>query len=228
MPDPPSLLDELRAQYETARQSTHEDADVESFQAIDARLRKAFRWLEKAITYLDGLKPAIDHRYDLGHGLVFESPRFGRGSVGQHEQRIVGFPVLDQINIHYEISASAPLALEVAPGNLTMAEKALDDAGLQYTSRRVEDSSGMVRKCAISVPPAIPAAVTFRADYQTGMVTVSLFNVDRLDRVSLEFHSNAIEEPVLEDLIRLILGRDSAFLRRAPLAGLRQRPSANV
>jgi len=228
MPDPPSLLDELRAQYETARQSTHEDADVESFQAIDARLRKAFRWLEKAITYLDGLKPAIDHRYDLGHGLVFESPRFGRGSVGQHEQRIVGFPVLDQINIHYEISASAPLALEVAPGSVTMAEKALDDAGLQYTSRRVEDSSGMVRKCAISVPPAIPAAVTFRADYQTGMVTVSLFNVDRLDRVSLEFHSNAIEEPVLEDLIRLILGRDSAFLRRAPLAGLHQRPSKAV
>ena len=58
------------------------------------------------------------------------------------------------------------------------------------------------------------------ADYQTGAVTVALFNVDRLDRVTLEFHSNAIEEPVLEDLVRLILGRDSAFLRRAPLAGL--------
>jgi hypothetical protein len=226
MPDRPSLLDELRTQYETARQSTHEHADVETFQAIDARLRKAFRWLEKAITYLDGLKPAIDHRYDLGHGLVFESPRFGRGSVGQHEQRIVGFPVLEQINIYYEVTASKPLSLEVAPGSVAPAEKALDDAGLQYTSRRVEDAAGTVRKCAISVPPAIPAVVSFRADYQTGIVTVTLVNVDRLDRVILEFHSNAIEEPVLEDLIRLILGRDSAFLRRAPLAGLHKQPSA--
>ena len=77
-----SFLDELRIQYEAARQSTHEHADVEGFQEIDARLRKAFRWLEKAITYLDGLKPAIEHRFDLGHGLVFDSPRFGRGSVG--------------------------------------------------------------------------------------------------------------------------------------------------
>jgi len=226
MPDRPSLLDELRTQYETARPSTHEHADVETFQAIDARLRKAFRWLEKAITYLDGLKPAIDHRYDLGHGLVFESPRFGRGSVGQHEQRIVGFPVLEQINIYYEITASKPLSLEVAPGSVAPTEKALDDAGLQYTSRRVEDAAGTVRKCAISVPPAIPAAVSFRADYQTGLVTVTLVNVDRLDRVILEFHSNAIEEPVLEDLIRLILGRDSAFLRRAPLAGLHKQPPA--
>jgi hypothetical protein len=228
MPDRPSLLDELRVQYEAARQSTHENADVENFQIIDARLRKAFRWLEKAITYLDGLKPPIDHRFDLGHGLVFESPRFGHGSVGQHESRIVGFPVLDEINIYYEVSASNPLALEVAPGGAALAEKALDEAGLQYTSRRVEDSGGIVRKCAISVPPAIPAAVSFHADYQTGLVTVSLVNVDRLDRVTLEFHSNSIEEPVLEDLVRLILGRDSTFLRRAPLAGLHRRPTATA
>lgn len=228
MTKPTSLLDELRVQYETARQSTHESPDVESFQAIDVRMRKAFRWLEKAVTYLDGLKPPIEHRFDLGHGLLFDNPRFGHGSVGQHERRIVGFPVLDEINIYYEILASKPLALEVAPGGVALAEKTLDDAGLQYTSRRVEDSSGTVRKCSISVPPAIPAAVLFQVDYQTGKVTVALANVDRLDRVTLEFQSDAIDEPVLEDLVRLILGRDSTFLRRAPLAGLHPRPSAAV
>ena len=225
MPDKPSLLDELRTEYEAARQSTHEHADVESFQVIDGRLRKSFRWLEKAITYLDGLKPAIEHRFDVGHGLVFESPRFGRGSVGQHERRIVGFPVLDEINIYYEIAAAKPLSLEVAPGGVAPAEKALEDAGLQYTSRRVEDSGGVVRRCAISVPPAIPATVLFRADYETGIVNVALNNVDRLDRVALEFHSYTIDEPVLEDLVRLMLGRDSTFLRRAPLAGLHRRPA---
>ena len=228
MPDRTSLLDELRTQYEAARQSATDHSNVEGFRDIDARMRKAFRWLEKAVTYLDELKPAVDHRFDLGHGLVFESPRFGHGSVGQHERRIVGFPVLDEINIYYEISASKPLSLDVAPGSVALAEKALDDAGLQYASRRVEDSGGNVRKCAISVPPAIPAAVSFRVDYQTGIVRVLLVNVDRLDRVTLEFHSNAIEEPVLEDLVRLMLGRDSAFLRRAPLAGLHGRPSAGA
>ncbi|HVP88705.1 MAG TPA: hypothetical protein VMU79_11570 [Casimicrobiaceae bacterium] len=219
----PTLLDDLRTQYEAARQSTQEHADVESFQAIDARLRKAFRWLEKAITYLSGLKPAIDHRFDLGHGLVFESPKFGHGSVGQHEHRIVGFPVLDEINIYYEISAAKPVSLEVASGMYAVAEKALDQAGLQYTSRRVEAANGSVQKCSFTVPPAIPARVSFNVDYQTGIVTVALMNVDRFDRVTLEFHSNEIEEPVLEDLVKLILGRDAAFLRRAPLAGLHPR-----
>ena len=55
---------------------------------------------------------------------------------------------------------------------------------------------------------------------------VPLVNVDRFDRVSLEFHSQAIEEPVLDDLISFILGKNTAFLRRAPLAGIHGTPRA--
>jgi hypothetical protein len=44
-------------------------------------MRKAFRWLEKVVTYLSGLKPPVTHRFNLGDRLVFDSPRFSRGSV---------------------------------------------------------------------------------------------------------------------------------------------------
>lgn len=220
----PSILDELRTQYEAARTSQHTHSDVEGYEQINARMKKAYAWLDKAFSYLDGLKPPIAHRFEVGHGMVFEGTKFGRGFVGQHERRIVGFPVIDEINIYYEIAAAQPLTVEVAPAGVQLAEKALDDAGLQYTCRRVEDHTGVVRKCVITVPPAIPAKVAFNVDYQTGLVTVALVNVDRFDRVSLEFHSQAIDEPVLDDLLKFILGRDSAFLRRAPLAGLHGTP----
>ena len=82
----PSILDELRAQYEAARVSHHDHSDVEGYEQINARLRKAYTWLDKAFSYLDGVKPAIEHRFDVGHGLVFEQTRFGRGYVGQHER----------------------------------------------------------------------------------------------------------------------------------------------
>src|SRR5215831_16525159 len=227
MPEPVSLMEELRAQYEAARVSPHEHADVPGFQEIDAQLRKAYRWLEKVIAYLDGLHPPIAHRFDLGHGIAFASPKFERGFVGHHEQRIVGFPVLDEINISYQIATAPPPPIEVAPGGVLLVEKLLDDAGLQYTARRVEDQGGIVRKCAISMPAQIPAGVAFQADYRTGAVRVSLLNVDRLDRVSLEFQSRAIDEPTLEDLVRLILGRSDAFLHRAPLVGIHGTPSGS-
>jgi len=220
-----SLLDELRLGYEAIQASSDDHANVESFQAIDARLREAFRWLEKAITYLSGLKPPIQHRFDLGYGYAFDSPRFASGSVGQHERRIRGFPVVEGIDVYYEISAAEPLSIDVVPGWVSFAEKTLDAFGLQYTCRRMEDPDGTLRKCIFSVPPVIPARVSFRVDYQTGIVTAALVNVDRLERVALEFSSTAIDESVLEDLVRLILGRDSAFLKRGRLAGLRGRAS---
>jgi hypothetical protein len=222
------MLDSLRTRYEAARQSVPEHAEVEGFQKIDARMRKVFRWLEKAIAYLDGIKPPINHRFDLGHGLVFDSPKFGHGYLSQHTSRIVGFPVLDEINIYYEIAAAKPLTIEVAPGGVSLVETTLQSAALQFTSRRVEDLNGGVRKCVFTVPSAIQAAVMFRVDYQTGQVAVILVNVDRFDRTTLAFHSTEIDEPALEDLVRLILGEDAAFLRRAPLAGIHHAPRARA
>ncbi len=218
-----SLLNDLRSRYEALPESTDERVDVESFEAIDARMRKAFRWLEQAITYLNGLKPPIDHRFDLGYGFVFDAPRFAHGSVGQHQRRIAGFPVLEAIDVHYEISASKPLTIGVVPGWVSFAEKTLDAFGLQYSSRRLNDSDGTLCNCIFSVAPIIPARISFRVNHRSGLVTVTLVNVDRLEPVTLEFASAAIDEAVLDDLVRLVLGPDSAFLRRARLAGLHGR-----
>lgn len=221
-----SLLEELRVQYEAVHEAADDHGTVESFEVVDARMRETFRWLERAITYLNAVKPAITHKFDLGYGYVFESPRFKHGSVGQHERRIAGFPVLEGIDVYYEMSASKPLVIDVVPGWMSFAAKTLDAFGLQYDSRRVEEADGKLRKCIFSVPPVIPARISFRIDHSNRLVTVALTNVDRLERVTLEFPSTAIEVPVLEDLVRLMLGRDSAFLRRAPLAGLHRRASS--
>ena len=220
-PTRPSIFDELRAQYEAARVGAASAShDHEGYEALNARMRRTYAWLDKALSYLDGVKPAVAHRYDVGHGVAFADPRFKHGYVGQHERRVVGFPVLDEINVYYEIG-TAPLSVEIAPVESPGVERALDDAGIRYTWRGVEDASGRMRTCQLSVQPVIPAKIAMVADYVTGQVTVALVNVDRIDRVTLEFDSRAIDEEVLDDLLRFILGRDSTFLRRAPLAGIR-------
>jgi len=216
---PTSILDELRSQYEALRAGKGAPGDVEGFEAIDKRMRQAHAWLEKAFSYLDGVKPPIAHRFDLGHGLEFEGPRFNRGYVGRHERRIAGYPVLDEIDMYYEIVAQ-PLTLDVDPLSSAVVDKALDEAGLRFAWRSIEDSAGQVRKCVVSVQPFIPAKIALIVDYETGVVTVPLVNVDRFDRVTLEFRSRDIDDAVMDDLIRFILGRESTFLRRAPLAGL--------
>jgi hypothetical protein len=216
-----SFLDQLRNEYETVQRSRHDEVDVEGFDVIDARMSKSFRWLEKAVSYLNDIKSPINHRFNLGHGLRFESPRFGRGFVGQHKCNIRGFSAIDEISLHYEIAAAAPLTAEMSAMEAEQLKTTLEAANLRCTSRRMVDADGVVRKCQVTIPPAIPAAVMFRVDYRTGVVTVTLVNADRFDRLSLAFRSNAIRESVLEDVVKFILGSDLALLKRAPLAGIR-------
>jgi len=82
------------------------------------------------------------------------------------------------------------------------------------------DDARRVRRGVFTVVPAVMAAIRFVPDYDRGVVVANLRNVDRLEPVTLEFAPEAIGEPVLEDLVRLMLGEANDFLKRAPLAGI--------
>jgi hypothetical protein len=225
MSEKTSFLDALRNEYETVQHVPTAVSAVEEYTVINARMRKSYLWLEKAITYLNTIKSPIQHRFNLGHGIAFESPRFERGSVGQHTQNLRGFSIVDEINLHYQICVSKPITVEMWAIDAELAKKDLERANLKFTSRRIQDGDGTVRRCMVTVTPEIPAAVVFRADYKTGTITTTLVNADRFDRVSLAFQSNAVKEQVLEDLLKFILGMDRAFLHHSRLAGIQGRPT---
>ena len=52
---------------------------------------------------------------------------------------------------------------------------------------------------------------------------VTLRNVDRFESVVLEFAPDRLDEAALEDLVKFMLGEESGFLRRAPLALIKPR-----
>jgi hypothetical protein len=70
------------------------------------------------------------------------------------------------------------------------------------------------------VTPEISSSIRFAPDYRRQVVEVTLRNVDRFEAVALEFRPEALDEPLLEDLFRFVLGESNTFLRRAPLVGM--------
>jgi len=223
MAEKTSFLDALRDEYETVQHFPDANA-VEDTAVIDARMRKSFKWFEKAITYLNAIKSPIKHRFDLGRGIVFEEPRFSRGVLGQHTLNVRGYNVVDEVSLYYHVCASKPIAIEMSAVDAELARKDIEAANLTYDTRRIRDADGVVRKCVVTVTQEIPAAVFFRTDYRSGAVTISLNNADRFDRVSLRLQSNAIREQLLEDVVKFILGMDRSLLRYARLSGISGRP----
>ena len=140
--------------------ATDDRCDVESFEAIDARMRKAFRWLEQAITYLNGLEAAdrAQVRPGLRLRLRFAAvrARFGRTARAPHPSAI---PVLEAIDVYYEIAAvEASRDRGGAAGGSRSPRRPSMHSGCNTPAAAWRNPTGRCASASFSVPARHPGA----------------------------------------------------------------------
>ena len=116
-----------------------------------------------------------------------------------------------------------PFILRVNPAAANGIEERLRAAPMQFQYQTEQDARRIVRYGLFHVQPIISASVRFQPDYARQVVDVTLRNVDRFESVLLEFAPDRIDEAALEDLVKMMLGEENGFLRRAPLALIKPR-----
>jgi hypothetical protein len=229
MPDSPpknTLLDRLRRQSDALRdeQGSARRPQEESIKEIDRRLWRAFKWLDEALSHLEVIRPHVAHDFAIPGVLTIASPRYDRGFISYRRKPLGGQDVLEHVELFYRLDGGAPMVLKVNPTSAGYTEERLRASHLAFEYQTEHDERHTVRAGRFTVTPAVTASVRFDPDYRRQVVGVTLRNVDRFESVCLEFDGEAINEEVLEDLIRFMLGEANTFLRRAPLAGLGRRP----
>jgi hypothetical protein len=230
MANPPksagSLLDNLRAQSTAVRaQGEAARKPVEEALAdIDAKLWRAFRWLDEALGHLEVIKPQVNHRFAIPGVVTIERPQFERGFVSYRRRPLAGQDLLAQIELFYRLIGPQPIIVKVHPGTALSIEDRLRPSSMPYQYVTEMDENRIVRYGVFNITPAISANVRFEPDYFRQVIEVVLRNVDRFEAVSLEFQPDKLDEAALEDLVKFVLGEANTFLRRAPLAGFRAKP----
>jgi hypothetical protein len=217
-----SLLDTLRAQSEAVQgQGDAARRPVEeALKETDRRLWRAFKWLDEAVRHLEVIKPIVAHEFRLGEVLTIASPKFETGFLSFRRRPLGGEDVIDQIELFYRLVLDKPIVVKVPPAASAGVEAQLRGSQLVFEYRTEIDEKRVARQSIFIVQPAVTAMIRLLPDYRRQTVEVLLRNIDRFEAVTLEFPSDAIEEPALEDLVRFILGEANTFLRRAPLAGV--------
>ena len=221
----PTLLDELRRQSEALRaQQAAARKPVEKAQhEIDARLWRAFRWLDEVMGHLEVIRPTVKHQFRLADLLVFDRPQFDGGFVSFRRRGLAAQDGLDFVEMYYRLACPRPFVIRVHPGAASGIDERLRASALQFHYQTEQDERGIVRYGVFEVQPAITAAVRFQPDYRRQAIDVTLRNVDRFESVQLEFPPDRIDEAALEELVKLLLGESMAFLHRAPLAMINRR-----
>ena len=217
-----SLLETLRAQSDAVRgQGDAARRPVEeALREIDRRLWRTFKWLDEAIAHLEVIKPVTAHEFRAGDVLTITSPKFENGFLSFRRKPIAGEDVIEHIELFYKLTGDKPVTLRVPAASVNAVESRLSGCQLRYQYRTEMDEARTQRFGVFTVEPGVVALIRFVPDYRRQTVEVTMRNVDRFEAVALEFPAAALEEPALEDLVRLILGEANTFLRRAPLAGI--------
>jgi hypothetical protein len=219
-PSSGSLLETLRAQSDAVRgQGDAARRPVEeSLLEIDRRLWRAFKWLDEAVAHLEVIKPVVAHEFRAGDVITIASPKFENGFLSFRRKPMAGHDVIEQIEFFYKLTGEKPVTVKVPAAAVNGVESRLNGCQLRF-QYRTETDNGQ-RSGVFTIEPAVVAMIRFVPDYRRQTVEVTMRNVDRFESVALEFQAAAIEEPALEDLVRLIMGQANTFLRRAPLAGI--------
>ena len=223
----PSLLAQLR-QRSSAIQEQRAAARLpqeKALQAIEAALWRAFRWLEEAMGHLEVIQPNVRHRFRLGDYLTFDGLQIESGFAVFRRHGLGSSERLEHVEMFYELAAPKPAIVRVKPNAASSVEERLRAAALEFRSDNEVDEDKVIRSTVFHVKPSIRASVQFKPHDRQHVIDVLLRNVDRFESVHLEFEPLHIDEPALEDLVRLILGESDAFLRRAPLAYVNSRRS---
>ncbi|HEY8243962.1 MAG TPA: hypothetical protein VII68_10915 [Casimicrobiaceae bacterium] len=217
-----SLLDTLRAQSDAVKgQGDAARRPIEeASREIDRRLWKAFKWLDEAIAHLEVIKPVTSHEFRVNEILTIQSPKFENGFLSFRRKPIGAFDAIEQIELFYKLAGEKQLTLKIPAPQVNAIESRLTSCQIRYQYRTELDETRTHRFGVFIVEPAVLATIRFVPDYRRQTVEVTMRNVDRFESVALEFPADAIEEPALEDLVRLVMGEANTFLRRAPLAGV--------
>ena len=216
-----SLLDNLRVQADAinARRVEQLELSREVVERVDKRLHSIFRYFDEACGLLQVVSPPIEREFVLADVASYSRMSFERGQATFRKQQFHQRDIYDHVVVYYSLTGPPPAPLRVASRRAAEVERALSSANIEFRSESDSGVRGAATYNIIHVAPGLRCEVRFDPDFVAERIVVTLRNVDRFEPILLDFEAGALDTAALDDLVKLMLGKPSQFLLRAPLRG---------
>ncbi|MDR2173174.1 MAG: hypothetical protein LBE32_03075 [Burkholderiales bacterium] len=216
--DQKSLLDDLRMRAEGNSPPSERNrlSEAQIRNSMDQLLWHIHGWLEEIARYLEKLRPPVAHEFRFGNLMVMRSLTLEQSFVSYRRQRFGEQELLDHVELFYRLACPSSPIIRVSSTSANEIETRLRVAGLAFENSPETDQWRAVRAVQFKIVPEIKTTIRIEPDYVQHKIGVRLSNVDRFEIMQMVFSPSLLDEEALEDLVRLMLGENTAFLKRAP------------
>ena len=215
-----SLLDELRKQAEIRQRELHsaQTARTVSAEAIDSALKHLFFYLHDFVQQLNIVKPGIPRDYTLVDQLQLRQLGWQEGFADYRTQSQAAGALVELVSLSYRLSSERTLIVERDGPLVDRFRAQLFDFGLPFNCKEFKNARRYVERAEFEIRSEVSGSARWRADFDKGVLMLEMRNVERLGSFVMPVAPKLIDQALLDDFGRLILGQPNRFreLARRP------------
>ena len=208
-----NLLRQLRVQAEQRQRELNAQLNERSIinEAIDQALKKFFFFLHDLVQQLNILKPAISRDYPINEQLVLSGLNWQEGFSDYRMQSHSEGALVEFVTFSAQLGGTQSLFTERDGTVVSRLRSQLFDLGLSFHCKESRNSRGYVERAQFEILSKLTLSARFSGDYDKGQIALEMCNIERLGPTRLVFSALAVNETLLDEFGKLVLGLPNRF-----------------
>lgn len=207
------FLDQLRRQAEIRQREIHSALAERTAinEAVDQALKHIFFFLHELVQQLNIVKPGIPRDYILVEQQVINCLDWQEGFADYRTQSQSAGALVELVTFSYHLKGKNSLLVERDGGSVERFRTTLFDYGLPFSCKEFKNERQYVERAEFEIRAEVSVSARWRADFAQGTIILETRNLERLGSALHTLKPSAIDQALLDDFGRLVLGQPNRF-----------------
>jgi len=204
------LLDDLKQQADTLNQrdlSSQERTSANS-KIEHAKLKEVFQYLNDLAKSLNAVKPRVERNFYIESTTRLSNLIQGDYSVRDERKSVDFVDYVHQVAFQFRSCGTQNVVLEKqSPETIKRTRDYLWGYKLKFECNEVKNDRHLVERAVFTIMSEVPGFAAFTGNWDTGKIKLTLSNVETLGNVDFIYDPAEINQGLLEELAKLVLGK---------------------
>jgi len=215
------LLDDLKKQAEMVKtqQNFQQTLRAEALKLVEEKMQLTFRYLNELLKQLAVLKPVNTLVYSVPGVGDMKNLGFVESFIDYRRRRIEERDYMESIAFYIRWASPEKVVVERdMPAAAQKVRDALFSYRLKFQDEEVKNQRGVAAIWRFTVDSGIVTDVSIRADYEQARLLVTGKNLERLGQDDFAVPATEVNEALLEQFAKILLGNPGGFRKYRTVA----------
>ena len=211
--DDSNLLGQLRHQAERRQRELHSEMAERSASnvALEHALKNLFFFLHDLVQQLNIVKPAVARDYAAAGDVMFSGLVWQEGFADYRTQSQSAGAMIELVTLAYQLVSPARFSITREGAGVERLRTALFDYGLQFTCKEFKNERSFVERAEFEINGQVGVSARWKADFKNSVLVLESRNLERLGSAVHTIRPGAVDQALLDEFGRLLLGLPNSF-----------------